>query len=110
MEPVRKRYGVDQKNQPVAGQLNLAAFQLIENLFEDHGRIQSMAEGEGDELLDLTAAWNAYRELDKTPYQIVLTSEARISPSQLMSGSPRQRAVAAMMRSGMSGTSLREIS
>jgi predicted RNase H-like HicB family nuclease len=39
--------------------------ELIENLFEDHGLVQSMAEGAGDELLGLEAARNAYRELGK---------------------------------------------
>jgi predicted RNase H-like HicB family nuclease len=41
--------------------------ELIENLFEEHGLVQSMAEGEGEELLDLEAARNAYRELAKAP-------------------------------------------
>ena len=40
-------------------------------------------------------------------YQIVGTAEARISPSRLMSGIPKDRAVAAMMRSGISGISPR---
>lgn len=67
MEPIRKRYVVDEDNRPVAVQLDLATFELIENLLEDHALLQYMAEGEGDELLDLEAARNAYQELDKAP-------------------------------------------
>ena len=37
-------------------------------------------------------------------YQIVSTSETRILPSLLISGTPRHTAVAAMTRSGRSGT------
>jgi len=64
MEPIRKRYVVDEENRPVAVQLDLATFELIENLLEDHALVRYMAEGEGDELLDLTAARSAYRELE----------------------------------------------
>lgn len=67
MEPIRKRYVVDEENRPVAVQLDLATFELIENLLEDHALIQYMAEGEGDELLGLETARNLYRELDKAP-------------------------------------------
>lgn len=40
-------------------------------------------------------------------YQIVLTDDVRILPSRLITGTPKCTAVAAMMRSGISGTSSR---
>ena len=44
----------------------------------------------------------------KPCYQMVCTFEARILPSRLMTGTPRYTAVAATIRSGMSGMSSRD--
>jgi hypothetical protein len=41
---------------------------------------------------------------DAAFYQIVSTVDWRIFPSLVINGTPRARAVAAMMRSGISGT------
>ena len=46
--------------------------------------------------------WDGGREVPN--HQMVASFEARIFPSRLMMGTPKRRAVAATMRSGMSGT------
>lgn len=67
MKPIQKRHLVDERNRRVAVQIDLATFEKIEELLENYGLVQSMAEERGAETLDLEAARAFYDTLDKAP-------------------------------------------
>jgi hypothetical protein len=67
MEPIRKRYVVDESNRRVAVQIDLKTFEKIEDLLENSGLILAIHEGEGDEALSVDDADSFYGSLDKAP-------------------------------------------
>lgn len=67
MLELKKRYVVDEQNRRVAVQIDLETFSRIEELLENHGLIQWMADTEEDEALDLEAAKAYYDSLEKAP-------------------------------------------
>ena len=64
MEPIRKRFLVDEQNRPVAVQLDLTTFEKIETVLEDYALYQLMQE-EDDAPLSLKEAQTYYDTLPK---------------------------------------------
>ena len=65
MEPIRKRYVVDEQNRPVAVQIDLETFEKIEEVLENYALAQLMQEASEDETLDLETARAFYESLPK---------------------------------------------
>ncbi len=65
MEPIKKRYLVDEQNRPVAVQIDLETFEKIEEILENYALTQLMQEVSEDEALDLEAAKAFYESLPK---------------------------------------------
>ena len=65
MNPIRKRYVVDEDNRRVAVQVDLETFERIEELLENSGLMQAILEGEGEEALEFNAAKALYASLEK---------------------------------------------
>ena len=63
MEPIKKRYVVDEQNRPVAVQIDLKTFEKIEDILENYALVQLMQEASGDETLDLETAKAFYESL-----------------------------------------------
>jgi len=62
---IKKRYVVNERNEPVAVQLDLETFQKIERLLEDYALGQSIKAVEGEPALDLRGARKRYARLKK---------------------------------------------
>jgi hypothetical protein len=62
---IKKRYVVNERNEPVAVQLDLETFQKIERLLEDYALGQSIKAIEGESSLDLREARKRYARLKK---------------------------------------------
>jgi PHD/YefM family antitoxin component YafN of YafNO toxin-antitoxin module len=62
---IRKKYVVNERNEPVAVLLDLGTFQRIEQLLEDYFLGQSMKAVEDEPGLDLQAARKRYARLKK---------------------------------------------
>jgi PHD/YefM family antitoxin component YafN of YafNO toxin-antitoxin module len=62
---IRKKYVVNEHNEPVAVLLDLGTFQRIEQLLEDYSLGQSMKAVEDEPGLDLQAARKRYARLKK---------------------------------------------
>ena len=62
---IRKKYVMNERNEPVAVLLDLATFQKIERLLEDYVLGQSMRAVENEPGLDLQAARRRYARLKK---------------------------------------------
>ena len=65
MNPIRKRYVVDEHNRRVAVQVDLETFERMEELLENSGLMQAILEGEGEEALEPNAAKALYASLEK---------------------------------------------
>lgn len=62
---IKKHYVVNERNEPVAVQLDLETFQKIERLLEDYALGESIEAVEDEPSLDLTAAEDRYAPLKK---------------------------------------------
>jgi hypothetical protein len=62
---ISPRYVVDEHDRRVAVQLDLETFARIEEVLENHGLYRLMQEAEADDLLEIAAARDYYRSLDK---------------------------------------------
>ena len=65
MEPIQKRFLMDEHNPPDAVQLDLATFEKIETVLEDYALYQFMQEDENDAPLSLKEAQAYYGTLPK---------------------------------------------
>ncbi len=65
MEPIKKRYVVDEQNRPVAVQIDLETFEKIEEILENYALTQLMQEASEDQALDLETAKAFYESLPK---------------------------------------------
>lgn len=66
MPKIKKRYVVNEQNEPVAVQLDLEAFQKIERLLEDYALGQSIKAVEDEPSLNLKESRNRYARLKKS--------------------------------------------
>lgn len=67
MLKIRKRYVVNEQNEPVAVQLDLETFEKIERLLEDYALGQSIKAVADEPALDLRVAHKRYGRLKKAP-------------------------------------------
>lgn len=66
MLKIKKRYVVNERQEPIAVQLDLATFRKIEQLLEDYALGQSIKAVEDEPPLDLQAARRRYARLKKS--------------------------------------------
>ena len=66
MKEIEKIYILDEQNKKVAVQIDIATFEKIENILEDHGLFKLMQEDNEKEYLNLGEAKKFYKGLDKT--------------------------------------------
>ncbi|MCR4404603.1 MAG: hypothetical protein NUW06_04910 [Candidatus Acetothermia bacterium] len=66
MLKIKKRYVVNERNEPVAVQLDLETFAKIERLLEDYALGQSIRAVKDERSLDLREAQRRYARLKKT--------------------------------------------
>lgn len=66
MLKIKKRYVVNEHNEPIAIQLDLQTFEKIERLLEDYALGQSIKAVKDESSLDLQAARKRYARLKKT--------------------------------------------
>jgi predicted esterase YcpF (UPF0227 family) len=64
MGEVKKRYIVDEQNRRIAVQIDIEAFEKIEEILENYALVQLMKENE-DETLDTKQAKAYYKTLEK---------------------------------------------
>ncbi|MDX1545688.1 MAG: hypothetical protein R3247_01800 [Rhodothermales bacterium] len=62
MEPIKKRYIVDEENRRVAVQIDVETFAKIEEVLENHALYQLMQATDDDELLDMVDAMRCFRK------------------------------------------------
>ncbi len=67
MDSIQRHYVVDDRNRPVAVQLDIETFERLERVLEDHALAQYMLEEDGDDGLELKAAKAFYAQLEKAP-------------------------------------------
>jgi acetyl-CoA carboxylase beta subunit len=65
MGELRKKYVVDERNRRVAVQIDIEAFEKIEEILENYALVQLMKENEADETLELKQAKAYYQTLEK---------------------------------------------
>lgn len=65
MEGIKKKYIVDENQNKVAVQIDIADFEKIEQILEDYALGQLMKENDASENLDLQQAKKFYDQLDK---------------------------------------------
>ena len=63
MNPIKRKYIVDENNTKVAVQLDLKTFGQIEQILEDYSLYKLMQENDSDELLNLQEAKDYYKTL-----------------------------------------------
>jgi len=63
MLEITKNYVMDENQQPIAVQIPIADFEKIEEILENYGLIQLMADSEDDECLAKDEAWKYYQSL-----------------------------------------------
>jgi hypothetical protein len=63
MLEITKNYLMDENQQPIAVQIPIADFEKIEEILENYGLIQLMAESEDDERLSKDEALKYYQSL-----------------------------------------------
>ncbi|WP_260446879.1 hypothetical protein [Nostoc sp. 2RC] len=63
MLKITKNYVMDENQQPIAVQIPIADFDKIEEILENYGLIQLMADSEDDERLAKDEAWKYYQSL-----------------------------------------------
>jgi hypothetical protein len=62
---IKRKYVIDDKNDKVAVQLDIATFEKIEEILENYGLAQFMSDEEDAELLNLEDAKAFYDTLEK---------------------------------------------
>ena len=62
---VKKKYIVDEQNRRIAVQIDIEAFEKIEEILENYALVQLMKENDGDETLDPKQAKAYYQTLEK---------------------------------------------
>ena len=65
MVEVKKKYIVDEENRRIAVQIDIEAFEKIEEILENFALVQLMKENEGDEPLQAKEAKAYYQTLEK---------------------------------------------
>lgn len=65
MTEIPKKYIVDEHNKKVGVQLDIATFEKIEEIPENHGLVEPMKQTEGEEKLAAAKATAYYRTPDK---------------------------------------------
>jgi len=65
MNTIKKKYIVDENNNPVAVQLDINTFEKIEEVLENFALVQLILENENEELLSKDEALKYYQKLDK---------------------------------------------
>ena len=65
MEPIKKKYIVDEQNRRVAVQIDIETFEKIEDLLEDYALYELMQKMSDDEALNLNEARAYYDALPK---------------------------------------------
>ena len=65
MEELRKKYIVDEQDRKIAVQIDIEAFERIEEILENYALVQSMKENEQDDTLDAEQAKAYYEALEK---------------------------------------------
>jgi RelB Antitoxin alpha helical domain len=66
MLEIHKNYVLDENQQPIAVQISLAEFELIEEILEDFGLVKLMeAELEDNKRLSKAEAWKYYQSLKR---------------------------------------------
>lgn len=65
MTDIQRKYIVDGHNNKVAVQLDLATFEKIEELLENHGLVQLMKKNQEEETLKIAEAKDFYQKRDK---------------------------------------------
>ena len=65
MDTIKKKYIVDEKNNKVAVQLDMATYEKIEEVLENYALIQLMKESEKEEKLEIREAKEYYKQLSK---------------------------------------------
>lgn len=63
MLEITKNYVMDENQQPIAVQIPIADFEKIEEILENYGLVQLMAESEDDERLSQDEAVKYYKSL-----------------------------------------------
>lgn len=63
MNPIKRKYIVDENNTKVAVQLDLKTFGKIEQILEDYSLYKLMQENDNDELLNLHEAKDYYNTI-----------------------------------------------
>jgi len=65
MNPIKRKYIVDENNTKVAVQLDLKTFDQIEQVMEDYALYKLLQDNNNDELLNLQEAKDYYKNLKK---------------------------------------------
>lgn len=65
MTDIQRKYIVDGHNNKVAVQLDLATFEKIQELLENHGLVQLMKKNQEEETLKIAEAKDFYQKRDK---------------------------------------------
>ena len=65
MEELRKKYIVDEQDRKIAVQIDIEAFEKIEEILENYALVQLMKENEQDDTLDAEQAKAYYEALEK---------------------------------------------
>jgi RelB Antitoxin alpha helical domain len=73
MLEITKNYLMDENQQPIAVQIPIAEFEKIEEILENYGLLQLMAESEDDERLAKDEAVKYYQSLKNKNMQHNLT-------------------------------------
>ena len=65
MNTIKKKYIVDEDQQTVAVQIDIADFEKLEQLFEDYALGKLIEENDPNDILSLDEAKKLYNQLDK---------------------------------------------
>ena len=65
MEIIKKKYIVDDNNNKVAVQIDIATFAKIEEILENYGLVQLIKENEGEKVMDRDQAKTYYSKQRK---------------------------------------------
>jgi len=65
VEELRKKYIVDEQDRKIAVQIDIEAFEKIEEILENYALVQLMKENEQDDTLDAEQAKAYYEALEK---------------------------------------------
>ena len=65
MEPINKRYIVDEQNKKIAVQISIETFEKLEEILENYALVQLMKENEDEEALGKNEAKTYYNQLEK---------------------------------------------